>query len=111
LGDFYGGDGIESFVVPNLQGRFIFGVDGTHALGVNGGAETHTLTTAQIPAHNHAPGGGDLNFINQVSSGGGSGLSSGSILRARATTSDTGGGGSHNNMPPFQGQYWIIKAS
>jgi microcystin-dependent protein len=44
--------------VPNLQTRVPVGrnSDGTGtfgALGNNGGAETHTLTTAQMPSHTH----------------------------------------------------------
>jgi microcystin-dependent protein len=111
IGVSFGSASGDTFTLPNLLGRFPLGVSGAHAKATTGGTETHTLTTAQIPVHNHAPGGGDLNFINQVASGGGSGLSAGSILRARPTTGDAGGGGSHNNMPPYLSLFYIIKAS
>lgn len=41
---------------PDLRGRFIVGAGGAYAVGNTGGAETVTLTTAQIPAHGHLSG-------------------------------------------------------
>jgi len=38
---------------PDLRGRFIVGAGGTYAQGATGGADTVTLTTAQIPGHTH----------------------------------------------------------
>ena len=58
LGTTYGGDGVNSFAVPNMQGRIpLHTGQGTgltnRPLGSNGGTDTVTLTTAQIPSHNH----------------------------------------------------------
>jgi len=60
IGTTYGGDGQTTFALPDLQGRLPmhmgtspFGT--TYQLGQNGGVETVTLTTQQIPIHNHAP--------------------------------------------------------
>jgi len=71
IGTTYGiGDGYSTFNVPDLRGRVIAGQDdmgGTSAnrltgvtgsvngdtLGGTGGAETHTLSTAEMPAHTH----------------------------------------------------------
>lgn len=54
IGTTYGaGDGSTTFNVPNLQGRVPAGKagSGTFAtLGGTGGAETHTLTVAQLPS-------------------------------------------------------------
>lgn len=36
-----------------IQGRFLFAADTNHATGTEGGAETVTLTTANMPAHRH----------------------------------------------------------
>ena len=58
------GDGSTTFAIPDLRGRAIAGLDnmgGTDAgilstantLGTTTGTETITLTTAQIPSHNH----------------------------------------------------------
>lgn len=52
IGYIYGGSG-NSFKLPNLSGRFPLGKSSSHPLAETGGSETVTLTTAQIPSHNH----------------------------------------------------------
>src|SRR5215218_10390240 len=58
IGTTYGGDGQETFALPNLQSRVPIhagtGGDGiTYQLGEQAGVETVTLTTQQIPTHTH----------------------------------------------------------
>jgi microcystin-dependent protein len=59
IGTTYGGDGQETFALPNLQSRIPIhagtGTDGiTYQLAEQAGVESVTLTTQQIPVHNHA---------------------------------------------------------
>lgn len=62
IGVAYGtGDGSSTFNLPNLEGRVPVGYNPSADTGISqrnlaatGGAETHTLTTAQLPAHTHA---------------------------------------------------------
>lgn len=60
IGTTYGGDGQETFALPDLQSRVPVhagqgpGISQTYQLGQTGGAESVTLTTNQIPIHNHA---------------------------------------------------------
>ncbi|HLL76209.1 MAG TPA: tail fiber protein [Pyrinomonadaceae bacterium] len=59
IGTRYGGDGESTFNLPNLQSRvplhFGSGPDGvTYQMGEAAGTESVTLTTQQIPVHNHA---------------------------------------------------------
>jgi microcystin-dependent protein len=58
IGTTYGGDGQETFALPDLQGRVPIhqGTSGgiTYQLGEKAGTETVTLTTQQIPNHRHA---------------------------------------------------------
>lgn len=58
LGTTYGGDGQETFALPNLQSRLPLhqgtGGGSTYQLGESGGVESVTLTTQQVPIHNHA---------------------------------------------------------
>src|SRR5215471_18302794 len=53
IGTTYGGDGQNTFALPNLQSRVPVHVGPGFDLGQSGGTESVTLTTQQIPAHNH----------------------------------------------------------
>ena len=58
IGTYYGGDGISTFALPNLQSRVPIhqgqGVGlSPYNLGQQGGTESVTLTTQQMPQHNH----------------------------------------------------------
>lgn len=58
IGTTYGGDGESTFALPNLQSRVPIhmgqGPDGiTYQLAEAAGVESVTLTTQQIPIHNH----------------------------------------------------------
>ena len=75
IGTTYGGDGQETFQLPNLASRIPIH-QGTAASGTTyqlsdfGGVETVTLTTQQIPVHNHAAVGaavtGDQTSLNNA---------------------------------------------
>jgi microcystin-dependent protein len=59
IGTTYGGDGEETFNVPNLQSRVPIhmgtGPNGTtYQIGEMAGTEQETLTVQQIPSHTHA---------------------------------------------------------
>ena len=58
LGTTYGGNGQTTFALPDMRGRSLVD-DGqgpglqNYVIGENGGQESVTLLTTQIPAHNH----------------------------------------------------------
>jgi microcystin-dependent protein len=54
IGTTYGGDGESTFALPDLRGRLPLHQGGSTVLAETGGAETVTLTAAQIPQHSHA---------------------------------------------------------
>jgi microcystin-dependent protein len=60
IGTTYGGDGVQTFAIPDLQGRIPVhaglgpGITQTYVIGEKAGVESVTLTTQQIPVHNHA---------------------------------------------------------
>jgi microcystin-dependent protein len=58
IGTTYGGDGQTTFTLPDLRGRIPIHMGqgaglSNYVIGQNGGVETVTLTTQQIPAHSH----------------------------------------------------------
>jgi hypothetical protein len=82
-------------------GRTLVGLDSGQTefdtVEETGGAKTHTLTTAEMPAHTHDVDVGGANTGGNkpqiVTSLGGS--------TATAAALTTGGGGSHNNLQPY----------
>jgi microcystin-dependent protein len=59
IGTTYGGDGQNTFALPDLRGRFLLGAGnspsvGNYVPGQISGTPTVTLTVNQIPAHMHA---------------------------------------------------------
>jgi len=120
------GDGTTTFNVPDLRNRArvsvfpstplltnaVSGITGS-TVGSSSAAESTTLTTAQIPAHNHTltdPGHNHTIYAISAGLGGGSGSipinSSGSGDRITATNTtgisiaSAGGGGAHTNVQP-----------
>jgi microcystin-dependent protein len=68
LGTTYGGDGVQTFALPNLQGRVpIHWGQGaglsSYTIGQTGGTENTTLALSNLPQHNHA-----LNATTQAGS-------------------------------------------
>ena len=53
IGTTYGGDGQDTFALPDLRGRIPVHQGNGFTLAETGGAEEITLTVDQIPAHNH----------------------------------------------------------
>ncbi|MBT9332631.1 tail fiber protein [Acidipila sp. 4G-K13] len=120
IGTTYGGDGINTFSLPNLQGRIPFhqgtSAGNTMVLGQISGSESVTLITSQIPAHTHA--------LNANSAAGsqpspGNGMWAASNLDEYSTEAaahamapsailPTGGSLPHDNMPPFLVVNFII---
>jgi len=113
LGTTWGaGDGSTTFNLPDLRGRTAIGAGtgsglSARTLGATGGAETHTLTVAEMPSHSHNAYASDTPNPNHYG-----------IPRydqeAGITTvgiQPTGGGGSHNNMQPFAVVKYIIAAT
>lgn len=114
LGTTYGtGDGSTTFNLPDMRGRVRIGKDDmggasanrvTNAqadvLGGSGGAEKHTLTSGEMPVHNHSM----FTLISGVAIAGG-----GAFLGATSVTGNAGSGEAHNNMQPWMAGNVLIK--
>lgn len=140
------GDGSSTFNLPDLRGRVPggkdnmggaaanrlttagSGVDGT-TLGASGGAQTHTLSEAQLPSHTHsgstASAGAHTHSMNVLGPPPGSGaayypINDSNFNSVTATDSagahthtvtigNTGSGSAHNNTQPTLVLNYIIK--
>lgn len=111
LGTTYGGDGRSTFGLPDLRGRAAIhpgngpGLS-NYRLGEKGGVENVTLTTAQIPSHDHGvtvaePKNGGLVSVASSDSDQKKPLPGGAIGK-------TGGGQGHENRQPYQCVNYII---
>jgi len=47
------GNGVSTFNLPNINGKFIMGCDSSHAYATTGGQTDISLTQQQLPAHQH----------------------------------------------------------
>lgn len=109
LGTTYGGNGITTFALPNLQGRVPVHPSSQTSLGQSGGEEVHTLVSSEMAAHSHTAMGSDstadqLTPANNYwgSNSGASPYSSNSaVTLSSAAMSTAGGGQAHENRPPF----------
>jgi microcystin-dependent protein len=109
IGTTYGGDGVNTFVLPDLRSRLPVHQASTYPLGAVGGAETVVLTSQNLPAHSHSALA--ANSAGTASSPTGNYWASGSTneysTQAPNTTmnpaalSAAGGNQPHDNMPPF----------
>lgn len=119
IGTTYGSVDSTHFNVPDLSGRTIIGVSGSHALGQNSGQETHTLTIGEIPSHGHTDTGhlhtvGNQGVFLQLAPPVGVFPSAiptpGVTGLASANITNTGGDGAHNNMQPYLSLNYFIVA-
>lgn len=99
-----------------LKGKVCIGLDEDDSdeyfdeIGKTGGEKTHTLTTNEMPAHNHS-----CDSLVSWAQSAGSGLTGSSSTYwgvSVKNSSNTGGGQAHNNLQPYQvvGYMWIRTA-
>lgn len=114
LGTTYGGNGTQTFALPDLRGRvpIHFGQGGAsyYALGQSGGSESTALTTAES-AHNHGLAASSSTATVAAPAGKYPAASASrniayassadtALNAAAITTAGSGGGQAHNNMQP-----------
>ncbi|MBK6974750.1 MAG: phage tail protein [Sterolibacteriaceae bacterium] len=110
LGTTYGGDGRTTFALPDLRGRASMHVSAPHPQGESGGAESITLTIAQIPPHSHPANCSNVpatqaspfgKFWAQDSDGNVVFNSTGNAGMASTAIGNAGGGQPHPNVQPY----------
>lgn len=127
IGTTYGGDGQQTFGLPDLRGRAPIHQGNGYVLGQMGGVENVTLTSNQIPSHSHAvkvnkgvtQGGNNADTpagnVVGVNGARGNEFSTtangvmGSLnYSASPNTTVVGGSQPHDNMKPYLGIRYII---
>lgn len=124
IGTTYGGDGQETFGLPDLQGRTPIhmgqgpGISQNYQIGEKGGVESVTLSVNQIPNHTH-PLMGSLNLSDDPNPGmkvmGESRPGTNSFYQdtagnpmAASAIGPVGGSQPHDNMQPYLCINYII---
>lgn len=115
LGTTYGGDGIRTFQLPNLQARMPIHMGSEYNLGQAAGETNHTLIQQELPTHNHSAQGISGNATVPEASGNTWAASTHNPYSTTQNTtlsptalSQTGGSQPHNNMPPYLVLSFII---
>lgn len=116
IGTTYGGDGQNTFAMPDLRGRLPMHQGSGYVIGQQGGTETVTLTTQQIPQHNHAPlavsgNGNQATPQGGVWAGAASSRYSSSapnLAMNAALVGQVGGSQPHDNLMPYLAVSFII---
>lgn len=119
IGTTYGGDGQQTFALPDLRSRVPIHVGSGFTLAQTGGVETVTLTTGQLPQHTHAPrasaeagtSGDPAGTVWAASNDYGQYLTPPDLtngLMAPGAIGAAGGSQPHDNMLPFLSVNFII---
>jgi microcystin-dependent protein len=113
LGTTYGGDGQNTFALPDLRDRVPIHIGGGHELGDAGGASAHTVTLSEMPAHTHTyagvsdaadsptPQSNRLATVDAVTFGDAYAPPRSPVPMAPQMVSNTGGSQAHGNLQPL----------
>ena len=123
IGTTYGGDGQTTFALPNLSGRLPVDMGTSPSTGTNytigalAGTSTVTLTTQQIPIHNHPVIADNNNATTLNTAPANSAYGNANPTTVYSATSTLhpmfnlpvqGGSQPHDNMMPYQAITFII---
>ncbi|MFH1145079.1 MAG: tail fiber protein [Candidatus Eisenbacteria bacterium] len=121
------GQTVNGHTTPDLRDRFVVAAGGGYSIGSTGGESMHTLTTSEMPSHDHGvTDPGHAHFYTSPVYGNYQGLDydgeNGTAVEypyenAAGTVSATTGisiqssgeGAAHNNMPPYYALAFIMR--
>lgn len=125
IGTIYGGDGVNTFGIPNLNGRTALNVGqgpgrSNYSLGEMAGTESVTLTSGQAGAHTHpflalgaggttnVPGPTEALAANAQSAAQLYAPPPATVTMSPSAIAPSGGNGAHENRQPYQAINYII---
>jgi len=122
IGTSFGGDGVNTFALPDMRGRVPVGTGqgaglSNRVLGEQGGAEAVALTVAQMPKHRHSLKASSGVADSKAPAGDVLADSAGAAIYAThapdvalnsGSIGATGEGQPHENMQPYLGMTCII---
>ena len=125
LGNSFGGNGMVTFQLPDLQGRVPIGTQRTgtvnYSLGQKGGCEQVALTEDQLPSHTHpfvginapgtrnGPGTKQNRLLANSNAGDLYSMDVTSLVQMNdGTCTGTGNGAPHNNIQPSMALNFLI---
>lgn len=119
LGTTYGGNGVNTFQLPNLQGRSAMHTGNGHTLGQSSGEAFHALSASELPAHTHTayvsktgnlhaaagnlPGNGTTHLYDPTATA--------NATMASGVIGSAGAGQGHENRMPFLAVGFVIALS
>src|SRR5271155_4896497 len=108
LGTTYGGNGIQNFQLPNLQGSMPVDVGAGFVQGQVGGEVNHTLISGEMPTHTHQAQGVSTTASSPDAAGNTWAVATQNAYSTTPNTtmgtkalSSAGGSQPHPNMPPY----------
>jgi microcystin-dependent protein len=120
LGTTYGGNGQTTFALPDFRGKVPIHQGNGFVVGEKAGQEVHTLTLAEMPAHNHFMNVSTTSTDNAATSGNSNywgktadntllyASGQGNSAMASATCGPIGGSQPHENRQPYLVLNFII---
>ncbi len=108
LGTTYGGDGVQTFALPDLRGAIAVQSGSGYPLGATGGEAIHTLLISETPAHTHTVGASTAAATELTAADNFPAVSTASAYSAASPnttlspgTSTAGSSQPHGNMAPY----------
>lgn len=105
IGTLYGSVDSSHFNIPDLRGRTLIHQGGGYTIATPVGEATHTLTTAEMPAHSHTSPAYPLYSVGNYLT---TNLANGGVTNV--ATSSAGSGEAHNNVQPSMPISYLIVA-
>jgi microcystin-dependent protein len=116
IGTTFGGDGVNTFALPDLRGRVPVHQATNYVLGSTGGAENVTINNNQYPQHTHplvvTAANGNANSAGNNALAAGQPLygtaAPATAMNSNAVSTAPGGNSSHSNLQPSLVANWVI---